>query len=99
MRYGESYGPPAETGWEAVTERQLSIGDEVILESRHYDYKYGYPTPSDYYRTIVGEHKTVSGPRKHLVPEPNVEFPSIPAWYMRWDYAGNGMMTQMWRRI
>ena len=95
---GENYGPPEETGWKIVTADQLNVGDEVIMERRHIDHR-GYPAPSDYYRMVVGEHRTVAGPRKHLTADPNVEFPHIPAWGMNWVYASNDMMTQMWRRV
>lgn len=85
-------------GFEMVNESELHVMDEVIVESKHFDYKTGYPVQSDFYRTIAGTHMTVSGERFHLASEPNMEFPSFPHWQGRWIYAGNDMMTQMWRR-
>ena len=91
-------GAPYEEGWELVNESQLRVMDEVVVERKHFDYKSGYPVGSSYYRAIVGEHKTVAGPRKHLTNEPNVEFPEVAPWYGRRIYAGNDGVTQMWRR-
>ena len=94
----QNSGPPYEEGWEAVGVSDLNIGDEIILECRHYEYKTGYPIESTYYRTIVGEHRTVSGMMKHIANEPTYEFPNIAPWNGRWIYAGNSATEQMWRR-
>ena len=94
----KNFGAPSEEGWERVSNSDLRVGDEIVLERKHFDYKKGNPLDSTYYRTIVGEHKTVSGMMFHLVNEPNVEFPEIAPWYGRWVYAGNGLTEQMWRR-
>ena len=85
-------------GYTTVNASDLSVGDVVIVERKHFDYKTGRPVESEYFRSIVGEHRTVAGMAKHLVSEPTVEWPAIPQWQGRWVYAGNNGMTQMWRR-
>ena len=82
--------------YERVGIRDLAVGDVVIVESKHYD-KTGRPADSDYYRTIVGEHMTVSGMMKHLTSDPDSTLLSIPPWQMGWIYAGNNAYMQMWR--
>ena len=86
------------TGYKTVTHHDLHIGDEIIVERKHFDYKRGFPIESDYYRAIVGEHRTVAGMAFHLVSEPSVEFPHIPPWAARWIYAENNEIMQMWRK-
>jgi len=88
---------PHGTEYEMVGIHDINVGDVVILESKHYYYKTGKPADSDYFRTVVGEHPTVSGMMKHLVSEPDATFLSIPPWQMGWIYAGNGEYNQMWR--
>lgn len=92
-----SRGAPDE-GYEPVIAPDLHVGDEVILESRRFDYKKGFPIDSEYFRTIVGEHRTVAGMAFHLANEPNIDFPRIAPWQGRWIYAGNDGVTQMWRK-
>lgn len=87
---------PRGVEYEMVGIRDLAVGDVVIVESKHYD-KTGRPADSDYYRTIVGEHMTVSGVMKHLTSDPDSTFLSIPPWQMGWIYAGNNAYMQMWR--
>lgn len=87
---------PIGVEYEMVGIRDLAVGDVVIVQSKHYD-KTGRPADSDYYRTIVGEHPTVSGMMKHLTIELDLTFLSIPPWQMGWIYAGNDAYTQMWR--
>ena len=84
--------------FEPVNINDLHVGDEVILEQKHFTYKYGYPMESTFLRTIVGSHMTVGGEAFHLVNEPNIEFPVFAEWGNDWIYAGNDGMTQMWRR-
>ena len=83
-------------GYRNVKSPELNDGQEVIVEIRHWDYKTGAPVESDYYRTIVGHHRTVAGMMAHLVAEPTVEWPQIPPWQSRWIYAGNDGQMQMW---
>lgn len=85
-------------GYRRVRTAELNVGDVVIVERKHFDYKTGAPQPSDYFRTIVGKHRTVSGEMFHLTSEPDWEFPQIPLWPSGWIYAGNGMMEQMWMK-
>ena len=85
-------------GYTTVNASDLSVGDVVIVEQKHFDYKTGRPVESEFFRAIVGEHSTVSGRMKHLVSEPTLEWPSIPQWQGLWTYAGNNAVTQMWRR-
>lgn len=85
-------------GYTTVNASDLNVGDVVIVERKHFDYKTGKPVEPEFFRTIVGEHNTVSGPMKHLVSEPSTEWPLIPQWQGRWIYAGNDALTQMWRR-
>lgn len=87
-RYGEEYEP--------VDETDLAIDDVVIVEHKRYAHN-GTPTRSLFFRARVGEHRTVSGPRKHLINEPDVNFPNIAPW-QGWIYAGNNGVTQMWRK-
>ena len=87
---------PRGVEYEMVGIRDLAVGDVVIVESKHYD-KTGRPQDSEYFRTVVGEHRTVSGMMKHLTSEPDFTFPMIPPWQMGWIYAGNDAYTQMWR--
>ena len=65
---------------------------------KHFDYKKGFPIESDYYRTIVGEHRTVAGMMFHLVNEPTADFPQIAPWAGRWIYAENSEVMQMWKK-
>ena len=85
-------------GYKTVRAIDLHVGDIVIYERKHFDYKKGFPLESTFYRTIVGEHKTVSGMMFHLVNEPNLEFPQIAPWQGRWTYAENGEIWQMWSK-
>lgn len=85
-------------GYSPVEIPDLHVGDVVIVERKRFDYKTGRPVESEYFRTIVGEHNTVSGRMKHLVSEPTLEWPSMPQWQGRWVYAGNNAVTQMWRQ-
>lgn len=87
---------PRGVEYERVEIRDLAVSDVVIVESMHYN-KTGRRTDSEYYRTIVGEHATVSGMAKHLTSDPDSTFLSIPPWQMGWIYAGNDAYTQMWR--
>lgn len=87
---------PRFTEYERVNSSDLNIGDIVIVESKHFD-KAGHPEDSEYFRTVAGEHMTVSGMMKHLTSEPDFTFPLIPPWQMGWIYAGNYMTMQMWR--
>lgn len=86
-RYGEEY--------EEVDEPDLSVDDVVIVERKRWDHS-GAPKRSLFFRARVGEHRTVSGPRKHLVNEPDLDFPNIAPW-QGWIYAGNDSTIQMWR--
>ena len=83
-------------GYRSVNGTELVDGQEVIVEFRHWDYKTGAPVESDFYRTVVGHHRTSAGIMAHLVPEPTVEWPQIPQWQGRWIYAGNNVQMQMW---
>ena len=85
-------------GYRRVNTSDLHVGDVVIVERKHFDYKSGAPRPSDYFRAIVGQHRTVAGEAFRLTGEPDWEFPQIPPWAMGWIYAGNGAMEQMWMR-
>lgn len=87
---------PRFTKYEMVNLKDISVGDVVIVESKSFD-KTGRPADSEYFRTVVGEHRTVSGMMKHLASEPDSTFLSIPPWQGRWIYAGNNEYTQMWR--
>lgn len=87
---------PRGAEYEMVGLKDVNIGDVVIVESIHYN-KTGRRTDSEYYRTVVGEHPTVSGMAKHLTSEPDATFLNIPPWQMGWIYAGNDAYTQMWR--
>ena len=91
-------GAPYEEGWEPVGSNDLHVGDEVVVERRHFEFKKGYPIESTYYRTIVGEHRLVGGMAFRLTSAPSFEFPDIPKWQQGWCYAGNGELCQMWRR-
>ena len=82
--------------YERVGIRDLAVGDVVIVEMKHFD-KTGRPQDSEYFRTVVGEHMTVSGMMKHLTSEPDSTFLRIPPWQMGWVYAGNYETMQMWR--
>ena len=86
-------------GYRRVNANELVDGQEVIVETKHYEYKRGYPVESTYYRAIVGHHKTVSGVMAHLTNEPNVEWPSFAPWQGRWIYAGNDAVTTMWVKL
>ena len=85
-------------GYRLVNNSELHDGDEVIVEALKWENKTGKPKPSEYYRTIVGHHRTVSGDAFHLVSEPSFEYPSIPPWQGRWIYAGNNACTRMWMK-
>lgn len=87
---------PRFTEYQMVSIHDLNIGDVVIVESKHFD-RSGIPTDSEYFRTVVGEHSTVSGMMKHLTSEPDATFLCIPPWQMGWIYAGNDSYMQMWR--
>jgi hypothetical protein len=76
--------------------KDINIGDVVIVESIHYN-KTGRRTDSEYYRTVAGEHPTVSGMAKHLTSEPDATFLNIPPWQMGWIYAGNDAYMQKFR--
>ena len=85
-------------GYERVNIPDLHVGDVIIYEQKHFDYKKGFPVESDYYRAVVGEHRTVAGMAFHLTNEPNVEWPQVAPWYSHWIYAENGGTCQMWRK-
>ena len=85
-------------GYRRVNTSDLKIGDIVIVERRHFAWGTGKPLPSEYFRAIVGKHRTVAGDAFHLTSEPNWQFPEIPPWAMGWIYAGNGAMEQMWMK-
>ncbi len=87
---------PRFTAYEMVNLKDITVGDVVIVEDKHYE-KTGIPADSEYFRTVVGEHPTVSGTMKHLTSEPDATFLSIPPWQMGWIYAGNNAHMQMWR--
>ncbi len=87
---------PRFTEYEMVSIHDINVGDVVIVESKHFD-RTGRPTDSEYFRTVVGEHMTVSGMMKHLTSEPDATFLNIPLWQGRWIYAGNNAYMQMWR--
>ena len=82
-------------GYRTATIRDLHVGDVVIVECKHFDYKTGRPLEPDYYRTIVGEHQTVTGMAFDLTPDPTFDFPHIPSWQGK-PYAGNNNLMQMW---
>ena len=84
-------------GYRQVRTADLHVGDIVIMERRHFDYKSGRPVESEYFRAVVGEHMTVAGPALHLKADPSFEWPQIPPWQLGWIYAGNNELEQMWR--
>ena len=88
---------PAE-GYEAVNTNNLNTGDVILLERKHFEKKTGKPVQSTFYRCVVGEHKTVSGMMKHLVNEPDFDWPQIAEWANEWVYAGNDGVHQMWKK-
>ena len=88
---------PAE-GYEPVNTSALNVEDVIILERKHFKMKTGEPVPSTFYRCVVGEHKTVSGMMKHLVNEPDFDWPQIAEWGNEWVYAGNDGIHQMWKK-
>lgn len=85
-------------GYRQISCPDLKDGMVVIYERKHFEPKKGTPMDSDYYRTIVGHHRTVGGDAFHLTAEPNWEWPSIPPWQGSWIYAVNGGMCQMWAK-
>lgn len=91
--------PWQRTPYEGTTVWQLGIcvGDIVIVEDIRYDFN-GKWLPSQYYRCICGEHKTVSGMMKHLTPAPDDEFPLIPPWQCGWIYVGGYANHRYWKR-
>ena len=58
---------------------QVPDGTEVIVvkEERDKDWKI---KKKHCYRTVLGQHRTVSGPMPHLVWEPSEEWPEEPPW-------------------
>ena len=85
-------------GYRMVSCLDLHIGDEVIVKQLHYDYDTGRPTEPTYYRTIVDQHRTVSGMMFDLVSEPNIYWPMIPPWMNGRIYAGNTSDMRMYVR-
>ena len=85
-------------GYKLVSNSDLHVGDEVIVEHLRWDYKTGAPVESLFYRSIVGQHMTVSGMQFDLISEPNVYWPEIPPWMTGKIYAGNDNSTKMWMR-
>lgn len=77
------------------TTHDIQDGSEVIVERKHFEYKTGYPLPSTFYRTIVQTMKTAHGPKKILVPKPDLDFPEIPVWQLGWIFAGCDGVTRM----
>lgn len=84
-------------GYRPVNHSDLEDGMEVILEIKHWDLK-GHRIASDFFRTIVGHHMTVSGRAWHLVSSPVIDWPQIPIWQLGWVYAGNDGHKQMWAK-
>lgn len=85
-------------GYKHVSTLDLHVGDEVIVEHLHWDYKTGQPVESSFYRAIVDQHRTVVGMAFDLVSEPSVYWPEIPPWMNGKIYAGNDSNTRMWMR-
>jgi hypothetical protein len=75
----------------------LKDGTEVIVETKRWDAKTGYPRDSIYYRAIIGHHMTVAGIAVDMKSEPNWEFPLIPPWQCP-IYAQNTGTMQLWKR-
>lgn len=63
-------GAPGED-FELANNREMRVGDVVIVERLKFDYKAGFPIDSDYYRAVIGQHDTVSGPQFHMTNEPD----------------------------
>ena len=82
-------------GYKRISTKDLADGMEVIVESMHWD-NLGRKIASDFYRAIVGHHRTVAGDMFHLVSEPVLDWPQIPPWQLGWIYAGNDGHIQMW---
>lgn len=94
MRPGMYEGPGE--NYEPVKTSDLAVGDVVIVERKKWDYDTGRPVPSDFFRAIVGERATVSGPQKYLTNEPSAEWPAFAPWLWKL-YAYNDSNHQMWR--
>lgn len=90
-------GAPGEQ-YEQVHEGRIHVGDIVIVERLRFDFKTGAPVDSEYYRAVIGQHNTVSGPRYHMTNEPDAEFPAFAPWSGRWIYATADSVTNIWRK-
>lgn len=84
-------------GYKNVTASQLHVGDVVIVERYRWDFRTGSPLPSVFYRAVVDQHQTVSGPMFDLRNEPSAEFPEFAPWQGK-IYAANDSTMQMWMK-
>ena len=75
----------------------LPDGTEVIVETKHWESKRGFPLEPTFNRAIIGHHMTCAGIMADMVSEPNFEFPEIPKWQGR-IYAANSGNMQLWIR-
>lgn len=82
---------------------KMPDGTEIIWERMHYDsgtrkHPKWEKLPSEWFRTRLGRHWTVSGIMKDLHIDPDLEYPDADPWCTDWTYAGNSTMCQMWVR-
>lgn len=81
---------------------KVPLGTEVIVERVRTDPETWKERPekSSYYRTILGQHNTVSGPTAHLTWEESDEWPEEPPWQpingTKWIYPDSGTMFRYW---
>ena len=87
-------GAPGED-YERAHNYEMKVGDVIIAERQKYDYKKGFPVDSEYFRVVIGQHNTVSGPMFHMISEPDAEFPAFPWWAGFWQYTGG---YRLWRK-
>lgn len=73
--------------------RKLPDGSVVLYARMHFEYKTGKPLGADYYRCIVGTRRTVSGPEKCVISQPDADWPGIPAWRRGWVWLAGDSVT------
>ena len=84
--------------------REMPDGTEIILERKHWDsgtrkHPKWEQLPSEWFRTRLGRHMTVSGLMEDLHIDPDLEYPLGDVWQNNWCYAENHTHVQMWVRV
>lgn len=80
------------SGWENIPDHTVLICESDRLAGNRIQHQY--------FRCVVGLHRTVSGRSVHITSAPSAEWPDAPSWCFddrhgcKWTYPGHG--TTLW---